>query len=224
MDTFHARIREVASVRYQLRQQHTNDNLGTVSGLQPTGKHWNETGNTVARNMSSDKVTVNTLNTSRDQIRSELVRAKNLSNMNGKGARFRKEDQSATKKEASTTKVLQRKSLPVIQRKSLPSATKKESTSGMCKTVDSETISTLSGGFVSKYLFIHNSWEQFNAAKQTISDFANIASLSGRTRRALFQPALFSGFLGASDRRRKNEGSRTNEQVLDIGCPNSRVL
>ena len=65
VDTFHARMRKVASVGYQLRQQLRLDEIpGTVSGLQPTGKHWNETGNTVARNISLDKVTVNTLNTS----------------------------------------------------------------------------------------------------------------------------------------------------------------
>jgi hypothetical protein len=49
------------------------------------------------------KVTVNTLNTSRDHIRSEQVRAKNRSNINGKGVR--KEDQNATRKEASTGKL-----------------------------------------------------------------------------------------------------------------------
>ena len=54
VDTFHARIREVASVQYQLRQQLLGENLGTVSGLQPTGKHWNETGTTVANNISLD--------------------------------------------------------------------------------------------------------------------------------------------------------------------------
>jgi hypothetical protein len=92
VDTFNARIREVASVGYQLRQQRLDEILGTVSGLQPTGKHWNETG-------TATQVAVNTLNMSRDHIWSEQVRAKNLSNINGKGAQ--KEDQSATRKEAS---------------------------------------------------------------------------------------------------------------------------
>jgi hypothetical protein len=71
VDMFHARIREVAIVGYQLRQQRLDEILGTVSGLQPTGKHRNETVNTVAHHISLDKVAVNTLNTSRDHIRSD---------------------------------------------------------------------------------------------------------------------------------------------------------
>ena len=58
VDTFHARMRKVASVGYQLRQQRLDENLGTASGLQPTGKHWKEKGKTVAHNISLDAVTV----------------------------------------------------------------------------------------------------------------------------------------------------------------------
>jgi hypothetical protein len=58
VDTFHSHIRKVASVRYQLSQQRLDDILGTIVGLNPTGKHLNETGNTVAHNISLDTVTV----------------------------------------------------------------------------------------------------------------------------------------------------------------------